>query len=134
MKKNLAIIGYGGQGAWHANWAQKSDVVSLAGIYDIAEKRVNAAKENGIHTYASFEEALADPKVDIVLCATPNDVHKEIVIRALEAGKNVVCEKPVALSVAAVGYGISETARFTDNGDCAVSEGNHLGKTARLAL
>ena len=100
MKKNLAIIGYGGQGAWHANWAQKSDVVSLAGIYDIAEKRVNAAKENGIHTYASFEEALADPKVDIVLCATPNDVHKEIVIRALEAGKNVVCEKPVALSVA----------------------------------
>ena len=99
MKKNLAIIGYGGQGAWHANWAQKSDVVSLAGIYDIAEKRVNAAKENGIHTYASFEEALADPKVDIVLCATPNDVHKEIVIRALEAGKNVVCEKPVALSV-----------------------------------
>ncbi len=100
MKKNLAIIGYGGQGAWHANWAQKSDVVSLAGIYDIAEKRVNAAKENGIHTYASFEEALADPKVDIVLCATPNDVHKEIVIRALEAGKDVVCEKPVALSVA----------------------------------
>ena len=100
MKKNLAIIGYGGQGAWHANWAQKSDVVSLAGIYDIAEKRMQAAKDNGIHTYASFEDALADPNVDIVLCATPNDVHKEIVIRALEAGKNVVCEKPVALSVA----------------------------------
>lgn len=99
MKKNLAIIGYGGQGAWHANWAQKSDVVSLAGIYDIAEKRVQAAKDNGIHTYLSLDEALADPKVDIVLCATPNDVHKEIVIRALEAGKNVVCEKPVALSV-----------------------------------
>ena len=99
MKKNLAIIGYGGQGAWHANWAQKSDVVSLAGIYDIADKRMKAAVENGIHTYASLDEALADPKVDIVLCATPNDVHKEIVIRALEAGKNVVCEKPVALSV-----------------------------------
>ncbi len=99
MKKNLAIIGYGGQGAWHANWAQKSDVVSLAGIYDIADKRMKAATENGIHTYASLDEALADPKVDIVLCATPNDVHKEIVIRALEAGKNVVCEKPVALSV-----------------------------------
>lgn len=99
MKKNLAIVGYGGQGAWHANWAQKSDVVSLAGIYDIAEKRVNAAKALGIHTYASREELLADPKVDIVLCATPNDVHKEIVLAALNAGKNVVCEKPVALSV-----------------------------------
>ncbi len=99
MKKNLAIIGYGGQGAWHATWAGKSDVVALAGIYDIAEKRVNAAKENGIHTYASREELLADKNVDIVLCATPNDVHKEIVIDALNAKKHVICEKPVALSV-----------------------------------
>ena len=32
MKKNLAIVGYGGQGAWHANWALKSDVISLSGI------------------------------------------------------------------------------------------------------
>jgi predicted dehydrogenase len=63
MKKRLAIIGYGGQGAWHANWAKKSDVVELAGIFDIAEKRVNAAKENGIHTYASREELLADPEI-----------------------------------------------------------------------
>ena len=100
MKKKLAIIGYGGQGAWHANWAKKSDVIELAGIFDIAEKRVNAAKENGIHTYASREELLADKSVDIVLCATPNDVHKEIVIDALNAGKHVVCEKPVALTVA----------------------------------
>lgn len=99
MKKNLAIIGYGGQGAWHANWAMKSDVISLAGIYDIAEKRVKAAEENGIHVYKSREELLADGKVDIVLCATPNDVHKEIVIAALNAKKNVICEKPVALSV-----------------------------------
>ena len=99
MKKNLAIVGYGGQGAWHATWAGKSDVVSLAGIYDIAEKRVKAAEENGIHTYSSLEELVSDPSVDIVLCATPNDVHKDIVITALNAGKNVICEKPVALSV-----------------------------------
>ena len=38
MKKNLAIVGFGGQGAWHADHALKSDVVALAGIYDIAEK------------------------------------------------------------------------------------------------
>ena len=99
MKKNLAIIGYGGQGAWHAGWALRSDVVALSGIYDIAERRVEAARALGIRTYASREELLADPTVDIVLCATPNDVHKEIVLAALNAGKNVVCEKPVALSV-----------------------------------
>ena len=98
-KKRLAIVGYGGQGAWHAAWAQKSDVIELAGIYDIAEKRVNAAKDNGIKVYSSRAELLADETVDIVLCATPNDSHKEIVIDALNAKKNVVCEKPVALSV-----------------------------------
>ena len=100
MKKRLAIVGYGGQGAWHATWAGKSDVIELAGIYDIAEKRVNAAREAGIHTYSSFEDMLADSSVDIVLCATPNDVHKDIVVSALLAGKNVICEKPVALSTA----------------------------------
>ena len=99
MKKRIAIVGYGGQGAWHANWALKSDVVELAGIFDISEKRMNAARENGIRTYSSREELLLDKEVDIVLCATPNDVHKEIVIDAINAGKNVICEKPVALSV-----------------------------------
>ena len=100
MKKRLAIVGYGGQGAWHATWAGKSDVVELAGIYDIAEKRMNAAREAGIHTYSSLSDILADASVDIVLCATPNDVHKDIVISSLLAGKNVICEKPVALSTA----------------------------------
>ena len=100
MKKNLAIVGYGGQGAWHANHAQKSDVVSLSGIFDTAEKRMNAARENGIRTYSSLEEILGDESVDIVLCATPNDVHRDIVVSSLLAGKNVICEKPVALSVA----------------------------------
>ena len=99
MKKRLAIVGYGGQGAWHAEHAMKSDVVELAGIRDIAEKRINAAKEKGIHVYESLEEILADESVDIVLCATPNDVHKDIVVQSLLAGKNVICEKPVALSV-----------------------------------
>ncbi|MCQ2432204.1 MAG: Gfo/Idh/MocA family oxidoreductase [Clostridia bacterium] len=100
MKKNLVVIGYGGQGGWHADHALKSDVVTLRGIYDIKESRIELAKSKGIHTYESFEAAISDPEVDIIVCATPNDVHKDIVIRALKAGKNVVCEKPVALSVA----------------------------------
>ena len=99
MKKNVAIVGYGGQGGWHANHALKSDVVNLSGIYDIKQSRIDLAKENGIYTYDSFEAVINDPNVDIVVCATPNDVHKDIVINALLAGKNVVCEKPVALSV-----------------------------------
>ena len=99
MKKRIAIVGYGGQGAWHGDWAMRSDAVELAGIYDIRECRMEAARAKGIHTYSSLEDILADGSVDIVLCATPNDVHPEICIKSAKAKKNVICEKPVALSL-----------------------------------
>ena len=101
MKKNLVVIGYGGMGGgFHAKNALKSDVVNLAGIYDIKEERRRAAEENGIYAYPTLEAVLADPKVDLVTVAVPNDSHLEIVVKALKAGKNVICEKPVALSCA----------------------------------
>ena len=99
MKKNIAIVGFGGQGGWHGDHALKSDVVNLAGIFDIKESRMEYARSKGIHTYESLDAILADKDVDIVVCATPNDVHEDIVVRSLKAGKNVVCEKPVALSL-----------------------------------
>ena len=82
------------------NASRVGDVVSLAGVYDICDKRMSAAKDMGIHTYSSLEDILNDSSVDIVLYATPNDVHKDIVLSSLLAGKNVICEKPAALSVA----------------------------------
>lgn len=99
MKKRIAIVGYGGQGGWHGDHALKSDVVELAGIYDIKPAREEVARSKGVNVYPSLDAILADPTVDVVVCATPNDVHEDIVVRSLEAGKNVVCEKPVALSL-----------------------------------
>lgn len=96
----LGIIGYGGMGGWHANNALKSDVVELAGIYDIKPERCTLAEQNGIHAYASMDALLNDTSVDLVTVAIPNDVHKDVVIKCLMAGKNVICEKPVALSSA----------------------------------
>ena len=100
MKKKLAIVGYGGQGAWHGGWAEKSDCIELSGIYDIRAERCKLAKERGIRVYDSLSALLSDESVDIVLCATPNESHKDICIAALRAGKHVVCEKPVTLCVA----------------------------------
>ena len=97
--KKVAVIGYGGQGAWHCGQVLKSDVVQLAGTYDIKENRRNAAKENGIFVYDSNEAIFADENVDIIVVATPNDVHEDLVVNGLKSGKNVICEKPVALSV-----------------------------------
>ena len=100
MKKKLVVIGYGGMGTWHTQHALKSDVVELAGIYDIKEEKCALARERGIFAYDSLEAVLNDPKVDLVTVAIPNDSHKEVVIKALEAGKNVICEKPVAMNLA----------------------------------
>ncbi|HPT84383.1 MAG TPA: Gfo/Idh/MocA family oxidoreductase [Bacillota bacterium] len=100
MKKNLAVVGYGGMGGWHAEHARHSDVVNLVGVYDIKPERNELARSRGIHAYNTFEELLADPNVEIITIATPNDSHCPIAVAALEAGKHVICEKPVTVSSA----------------------------------
>lgn len=97
-KTGIAVIGYGGMGAWHCRTIKRIEELELRGIYDVLEERRMAAKEQGIHAYESLEELLADEAVTIVTVAIPNQLHKPICIQAMEAGKNVVCEKPVALN------------------------------------
>ena len=97
MKKSV-IVGYGGMGRWHANKIRENNVVELKGIFDISERANKRAQDAGIFTYDSFESVLNDTDIDLVTVATPNDVHKEIVIALLNAGKNVICEKPVTMT------------------------------------
>ena len=97
-KKNVVVIGYGGMGGWHTRRMVDSDAVSLLGIYDIDPARGALAESRGIHAYASLEEVLADEAVDLVVLAVPNELHRPLAIRAMEAGKNVISEKPVCLS------------------------------------
>lgn len=96
----LAIIGLGGMGNWHRETICDIKGLEVCGSFDISEDRQKFAKKNGIIPYNSLDELLADSKVDIVLISTPNDLHKEIAIKAMRAGKNVVCEKPVTLNSA----------------------------------
>lgn len=103
MKKtvNVAVIGYGGMGKWHTKRLSEIEgVVSLIGVYDIKADRNDAAREAGIRAYDSLEALLADKDVDVCTIAIPNDVHKEVAIKCMAAGKAVVCEKPVTLSTA----------------------------------
>ena len=60
----------------------------------------SAAKELGLpKSYASYDAALADPEVDVIYNALPNHLHVEWSIRAMQAGKHVLCEKPISLTV-----------------------------------
>ena len=98
QKTGCAVIGYGGMGGWHTRYILESDVAYLCGIYDINPVKVELAKTNGIRAYESLEELLADDEIKFVTIATPNEVHAEIAIKALRAGKHVITEKPVVLN------------------------------------
>lgn len=100
MEHILGIVGFGGMGNWHRETANNIDGLTVKGVFDIKQERLDFAKSCGLVAYKSLEELLLDSDIDIVLVSTPNDVHKEITIKALESGKNVVCEKPVTLSSA----------------------------------
>ena len=76
MKHRLAMVGFGGMAGWHYDLIQRIDDLEVAGIWDIKEERRTYAEGKGIHVYKSEEDLMADPTVDIVLVATPNDVHK----------------------------------------------------------
>ncbi|MEC0111357.1 Gfo/Idh/MocA family oxidoreductase [Paenibacillus taichungensis] len=95
---NIAIVGFGGMGSYHCQLIEPVSQISVIGVYDTVEYRMELGKEAGYKTYANLDAVLTDDLVDIVLIATPNDVHKEIAIQALQAGKHVICEKPVTIT------------------------------------
>ena len=102
MKENkivYGLIGFGGMGKWHTEILENVPEIELAGIYDIKEEKRKLAEEAGFHTYETEEAMLADESIDVILVATPNDTHRPIALRAMEAGKNVIVGKPATLSL-----------------------------------
>lgn len=97
---NVGIIGYGGMAHYHKIELhdKKFERADILGVYDINPDKVAEARAEGLIGYSSKEELLADPEIDIVLVAATNEVHKELSIEALAAGKHVICEKPVTIT------------------------------------
>ena len=107
MKKmhRVAIIGCGGiAGNKHMPNLKRLDNVEMVAFCDIIKERAEkACKVYGsadAKVYTDYKELLKDESIDIVHVCTPNREHSFITIDALEAGKDVYCEKPMAKTVA----------------------------------
>ena len=82
--------------AWHF-----SDSIIIKGLWSRNPERTRQiAKENQIRAYESFEQVLSDPEIDAVDICTPSNTHAEYSIKSMLAGKHVLVEKPMALSLA----------------------------------
>ena len=97
----FAIVGAGVIGAWHAKVLGEIGGAELACVVDINhDAAASIATKYGTVAYCDFDSALAGPtKFDAVAVCVPSGLHASIAVRALEAGKHVVVEKPIDISL-----------------------------------
>ncbi len=94
-----AVLGIGGMGMGAMNVSRKNDLVSEVIGYDINPERIEYAKKQGHKATTDLKSILSDPEVKLVFVTASNDAHKPLVMAALEAGKAVMCEKPIATNL-----------------------------------
>jgi predicted dehydrogenase len=98
MARNFGIIGHGFMGHEHESMLTKLDGINVVAICDIDPEQLKDVSE-GVKSYVNATDLINDPDVEVVLIAANNNQHKKLVIEAAEAGKQVLCEKPIALSL-----------------------------------
>lgn len=94
----FGIIGYGFMGHEHVKMLTKINGIEVVGVSDKDPKQLEDLQPE-LKPYTSNEELLGDPKVDVVIIAANNNQHHDLVIQAARAGKDIICEKPVAMSL-----------------------------------
>jgi len=98
----FGIVGTGGMGSGHARTMQGIEEIRLAAVCDIAPDVANSVGEEYNVPYMTDYHDLVDlDEVDALIVATPHYFHPEVVVYALEQGKPVISEKPIAVTVAA---------------------------------
>lgn len=93
----IGIIGFGYMGHFHLDRIRKTGKADVVAIMDIRPEKIEQAKEEGIKGFFDLNEFLK-VEMDLVVICTPNNWHSIYSIKALKAGKHVMCEKPATLS------------------------------------
>ena len=100
MKTNVCIIGCGAISSVHIEAVKSCKNACLYGICDIDKTKKTVADKLGVKFFENFDGALSDKAVDAVHICTPHYLHFEMIKKALECGKKVVCEKPAVIKAA----------------------------------
>ncbi|OFW81016.1 MAG: hypothetical protein A2201_01460 [Alicyclobacillus sp. RIFOXYA1_FULL_53_8] len=105
----VGIVGCGFIGQKHMRGLLRLNDVQLIGVYDVLAGRmddlVNEYQTNRTHTaqpvtaYTTYQEMLDSPTIDVIAVTTPSGLHSGIAMEALQAGKHVILEKPMTLSL-----------------------------------
>lgn len=95
----FGIIGCGIIAASHVYAIRKLDNAKLVGAYDaVPERAVAFAKEQNCQAFDTLDAMLACPEIDVVCICTPSGLHAEAAVAAANAGKNIIVEKPMAIT------------------------------------
>jgi len=100
MNIKLGLIGFGRWGSHHARAIVNTGGAELVAISARTEDSCNRAKESfGVDTYLDYKDMLKRKDIDIVDIVLPNCLHKQVSVDALNHGKHVLLEKPMAITV-----------------------------------
>ncbi|MEG9862532.1 MAG: inositol 2-dehydrogenase [Parvularculales bacterium] len=96
----VSVLGCGRIGSMHADNIASHPRVELAGVFDVhAPSAEEVSGRHGVQNFPSAEDAIASDMVDAVLIATPTSTHVDYLEATVKAGKPVLCEKPIDLSL-----------------------------------
>jgi predicted dehydrogenase len=100
--KKIGLVGLGWPGERHAEAISASSLGSVYAACDLNGERLDAfsAAFGPQRRFTSFDEMLADPDLDAVVISLPNSLHYPCSLKALQAGKHVLCEKPPTMNAA----------------------------------
>ena len=98
LQHKLGVIGYGGMGSYHQGKILKPAGLGYTAVCDIDPARREKAKAAGLEVFDDYREFLEKADVEAVLIATPNHIHFDLAMAALQHGKHVICEKPATLN------------------------------------
>ena len=101
-KINVGVVGYGFAGrGFHSYLIKKAVGLNLYAVASRDEgRRAQAVKDYGVKTFATLEEMLDDKDVHLVVIATPHSTHEALCIKAMNAGRHVVVDKIMCMTVA----------------------------------